>query len=58
MYDDIQAQDTLTLEREARLLELKLLLDASSAIETERYCLIQMELGRRMARELALDPRD
>ncbi len=58
MNDDINSLPNATLLREARLLELKIIHDASSAIETERYCLIQLELGGRVANELVLDPRD
>ncbi|MBW7916459.1 MAG: hypothetical protein H3C53_07265 [Trueperaceae bacterium] len=58
MNDDITAQPTAVLLREARLLECKIIHDSSTAIETERYCLIQLELGSRLARDLVLDPRD
>ncbi|HRN18961.1 MAG: hypothetical protein WC972_08020 [Trueperaceae bacterium] len=58
MNDDITSLPNATLLMEARLLELKIIHNASSAIETERYCLIQLELGGRAARELVLDPRD
>jgi hypothetical protein len=35
-----------------------LLLGTSTAIDTELYCFIQIELGGRLAREMVLDPRD
>ncbi len=58
MHDDITALATPDLLREAKVLELKIIHDASTAIETERYCLIQLELGGRLAGDLVLDPRD
>ena len=58
MNDDITSLPNATLLMEARLLELKIIHNASSPIATERYCLIQLELGGRAARELVLDPRD
>lgn len=58
MHDDIASLPTASLEREARLLEIKIIHATNSAIDAERYCLIQVELGRRLAHELVLDPRD
>jgi hypothetical protein len=58
MNEDITSQPTSNLQREARLLEIRVIHNTSTAIETERYCLIQLELGGRMANDLVLDPRD
>ncbi len=58
MHDDITSLPTLDLIREATVLELKIIHDTSSAMETERFCLIQVELGGRLARDLVVDPRD
>jgi hypothetical protein len=49
---------TPALEREAARLERRLIKGASSALDIERFCLIQMELGARLERESVLDPRD
>ncbi|HET9026148.1 MAG TPA: hypothetical protein VFN07_01300 [Trueperaceae bacterium] len=58
MNEDITSLSTSNLKREARLLEIRVIHNTSTAIETERYCLIQLELGGRMANDLVLDPRD
>jgi hypothetical protein len=43
---------------ESTRLEQNLLRGDSTAIDTELYCYIQMELGERLARSSVLDPRD
>lgn len=58
MSDNLSALQTPVLVHEAARLERKLLLSKATAIETELYCLIQIELGGRLAREMVLDPRD
>ncbi len=49
---------TAALEREAARLERSLIKGTASALDVERFCLIQMELGARLDRESVLDPRD
>ncbi|NLG07673.1 MAG: hypothetical protein GX560_00240 [Deinococcales bacterium] len=58
MHENLAIVPTKLLVLEAARLERKLLLGTSTAIETELYCLIQVELGGRLAREMVLDPRD
>ena len=58
MPEKISSLSTPQLIREATRLERKLIAGSSSAIETELYCLIQLELGSRLAHEIVLDPRD
>ncbi len=58
MPEKISSLSTPQLIREAARLERKLIAGNSSAIETELYCLIQLELGERLAHDIVLDPRD
>lgn len=58
MLDQLTNLPTQLLQMEAQRLEKKLLLGTSTAIDTELYCFIQIELGGRLAREMVLDPRD
>ena len=58
MLHKLTALPTPLLLVEAARLEQKLLLGTSTAIDTELYCFIQIELGGRLAREMVLDPRD
>jgi hypothetical protein len=58
MLEKLAVLPTPLLIVEATRLEQKLLLGTSSAIDTELYCFIQIELGGRLAREMVLDPRD
>lgn len=58
MPEKISTLSTPQLIREAARLERLLIAGTSSAIETEQYCLIQLELGGRIAHEIVLDPRD
>lgn len=58
MLQKLTSLPTPLLMTEAARLELKLLFGTSTAIDTELYCFIQIELGGRLAREMVLDPRD
>lgn len=58
MLEQLSLLPTPLLMVEAARLEQKLLLGSSTAIDTELYCFIQIELGGRLAREMVLDPRD
>ncbi len=58
MLDQLTNLPTQLLLVEAQRLEKKLLLGSSTAIDTELYCFIQIELGGRLARDMVLDPRD
>lgn len=58
MNESLADVPTTALEREAARLERRLIKGGSSALDIERYCLIQMELGARLERESVLDPRD
>ncbi len=58
MLEKLSALPTPLLVVESRRLEEKLLQGTSTAIDTELYCFIQIELGGRLAREMVLDPRD
>ncbi len=58
MLEKLSALPTPLLIVEANRLEEKLLQGTSTAIDTELYCFIQIELGGRLAREMVLDPRD
>lgn len=58
MLEKLSTLPTSLLVMEARRLELQLLRGDSSAMDTELYCFIQIELGSRLARDMVLDPRD
>ena len=58
MLNQLTNLPTQMLQMEAQRLESKLLMGTSTAIETELYCFIQIELGGRVARDMVLDPRD
>ncbi|MFA5595191.1 MAG: hypothetical protein WDA15_07925 [Trueperaceae bacterium] len=58
MLEKLTSLPTPLLIVESARLEQKLLLGTSTAIDTELYCFIQIELGGRLAREMVLDPRD
>lgn len=58
MLEQLTNLPTQLLQIESQRLEKKLLQGDSTAIDTELYCFIQIELGGRIAREMVLDPRD
>lgn len=58
MLDKLSTLPTTLLVLESNRLEQNLLSGDSTAIDTELYCYIQMELGQRLARSAVLDPRD
>lgn len=58
MFETLISLPTPLLASESERLEKKLLDGATTALETELYIYLQMELGRRLAREIVLDPRD
>ncbi len=58
MLQKLTTLPTPLLLAEATRLEQKLLHGTSTALDTELYCFIQIELGGRLAREMVLDPRD
>lgn len=55
---DLSEIPTAILEREAKRLEIRIIHGIASDLELESYCLVQMELGGRDARQVTLDPRD
>lgn len=49
---------TSTLEREAAILQVRIIHGTANDLEIERFCQIQVELGGRAQAQAVIDPRD